>query len=385
MKLALLGVGNAGARIVDEIVSFEQTSGRPCSYGNRLVFNTNPAVFDSLSSIRQDQEVLIGDTFHDVKGTGVNGNVELGVSVAKEETNEIHRALDSIEMYDLDATLMVTGLGGGTGSGVGSVLLDELQTVYEKPVYTLGVLPAESEDDQRILNAARGIRTMVPLADNVFPFDNNTWFTDGAPHEENFATANEELAKRIVFLFGTGENKDLAIPSNCVDPSDIMRTLDTGGVSSIGYATTNLAADSGGLIAWLRSLFSRRAHPEDEEQLSDAEIVRRLVRRAVTSELTLPCDVSSAERTLILLSGPPDSLSRKGFETARYWVEQEADTVEVLAGDEPDGRSKTMSAIVLLSNVTTVPVIKELQDSAVDVLPLAAAEESRAEAEFTYD
>lgn len=384
MKLALLGVGNAGARIVDQIVTFEREAGRPCSYGNSLVINTNPAVFDSLSSIPREQEVLIGDTFSRVKGAGVNGDVELGVSVAKEEKSELHRALDEIEMYDLDATLLVTGLGGGTGSGVGSVLLDELQTVYEKPVYTLGVLPEPTADDTRILNAARGIRTMVPLADNVFLFDNSSWFADDATEEENYASANAALAKRIVFLFGTGENDDLALPANCVDPSDIMRTLGTGGVSSIGYATTDLGPSSGGLLGWLRALFSSSTEDEEEE-ISDAETIRRLVRRAVTDELTLPCEVSSAERTLILLSGPADSLSRKGFETARYWVEQEADTVEVLAGDEPDDRSQTLSALVLLSNVTTVPVIDKLQTMAVESLPVESDDAPAVEAEFSYE
>jgi cell division GTPase FtsZ len=162
-----------------------------------------------------------------------------------------------------------------------------------------------------------------------------------------------------------------------------MRTLDTGGVSSIGYATTELGGS--GLLGWFRSLFSWNGDESEDEQLSDAEIVRQLVRRAMQSELTLPCDVSSAERTLILLSGPTDSLSRKGFETARYWVEQEADTVEVLAGDEPDDRYQTLSALVLLSNVTTVPVIDELQSAAVDALPVESAESEPAEAEFSYD
>lgn len=384
MKLALLGVGNAGARIVDQIVSFEKEADRPCSYGNNLVINTDSEVFDSLSSVSRFRRVLIGDTFHEVKGSGVDGDVELGVAVANEEKNELHRALDDIPMYDLDATLVVTGLGGGTGSGVGSVLLEELQSVYEKPVYTLGVLPEKSKDKTRILNAARGIKAMVPLADNVFLFDNTTWFDESNTQEENYESSNAVIAKRIESLFGIGEKDNLAIPANCVDASDIMRTLDTGGVSSIGYATTELD-EWPGIIGWFRSLFARNGTESDEDQLSDAEIVRQLVRRTMQSELTLPCDVSSAERTLILLSGPADSLSRKGFETARYWVEEEADTVEVVAGDEPDDRYQTLSALVLLSNVTTVPVIDELQAMAVDALPVESAERSATEAEFSYD
>ncbi|OYR55758.1 cell division protein, partial [Halorubrum sp. E3] len=51
---------------------------------------------------------------------------------------------------------------------------------------------------------------------------------------------------------------------------------------------------------------------------------------------------------------------------AREWLEQEADTVDVLAGDDPRPDSSTLAAVVLLSNVTDTPRINEIQDQAVD-------------------
>ena len=59
-------------------------------------------------------------------------------------------------------------------------------------------------------------------------------------------------------------------------------------------------------------------------------------------------------------------ISRKGIESAREWLENEADTVEVLAGDDPREDSDTLAAVVLLSNVTETPRIKEIQNQAVD-------------------
>ena len=55
----------------------------------------------------------------------------------------------------------------------------------------------------------------------------------------------------------------------------------------------------------------------------------------VESTLTLPCVPMPADPVLVILSGPPDAISREGFETGCYLFEGETDNVEVLAGDEP--------------------------------------------------
>jgi cell division GTPase FtsZ len=107
----------------------------------------------------------------------------------------------------------------------------------------------------------------------------------------------------------------------------------------------------------------------DGDEATDAARINGLVRRAARSKLTLPCEMSSADRALVVLAGPPGTLSRKGFETGRYWLEQEADIVDVMAGDEPHDGSPTITGVVLFSNVTDVPRIDAMQELALEHQP----------------
>ena len=355
MKFALVGVGGAGSRVVDQILDIEKSTGRDFSRGNAIVFTTDASEIDSINHIGKDYRYLVGDTDPSVNGNGVKGDPDLAVTVARSDIEEIRRAFDSVDLLDMDAILVIAGLGGGTGAGAGAVLVNELKRIYEKPVYVLGILPSKNEGKQCSRNAARSLRTVVPEADNVLLFDNATWTPEDTNIEDAYQRLNRELALRTVSLFAGGEfdSKDLA--ENKLDPSDIMRTLDTGGVSTIGFASIGASVSKRGLLSRILGLGG------EDEQPTDAAKVKWLVRNAATSRLTLPCDIESAERALVVLSGPPSALSRKGFEEARYWLGQVTDTVDVLAGDEPINGASELSAVVVLSNVTEVPRIDELQ------------------------
>ena len=378
MKLALFGVGNAGGRLVDELRGAEQQYQTPITDGNVLAFNTTPSTFAELEHIDESRQVLIGDTHPEVsqpeavdesdtgetaasaadRREGVDGDPELGAAVAREDLPEIRRALDVVDDTEVDAAMIVAGLGGGTGCGVGSVLLEELASIYEIPIYVLGVLPSADDSDQRAWCAARGVRTFVPIADAVLPVDNEAWQTD-----ETYDAVNRAVATRIVSLFGAGEREGLPLSELRMDPNDIGRTLDVGGLSTIGYVRTDLDIEPDGWVEKLRQLLGfGTGEPEPQH---DATTIKKLVERAVDSKLTLPCDISTADRVLLILSGPPRELSRKGFETGRSLLEDKTGTVDVLAGDEPDTDATGVTATVLLSNVTGVPRIEQLQRRAV--------------------
>jgi len=407
MKLSLFGVGSAGTRIVDQLVGVEHGADQPFAAENALTFNTTPSAFKTVDHIPEDRQVVIGDTHPEVvapepsaddgdgsasttgdgeaagdgkaaadseaaeepaggeRGTtrreGVAGDPELGVEVAEDDLPEIRRALDQVDDTEVDAAMIVAGLGGGTGCGVGAVLLEELKAVYEIPVYVLGVLPSSEESDQRAWTAARAVRTFVPLADAVFPIDNEVWSAGSAA--AGYEAANSAIATRLSTLFAAGEREDQALSEIRMDPNDIMRTLTVGGIATLGYAETELSIESEGWFTRLRRLLGFDI-PEPEPQ-TDAKSIKQLVKRAVGSKLTLPCDVSTADRVLLILSGPPGELSRKGFETGRKLLEDETGTVEILAGDEPLTDASTVTATVLLSNVTGVPRLEAIQERAV--------------------
>ncbi|ESS09544.1 MAG: cell division GTPase [uncultured archaeon A07HN63] len=175
MKLSLFGVGDAGTRLLNEFVQGEADTGRNFTNGNVLAFNTAAEAFGEATVIPEERQILIGDTHPEVNqyvdpenddpesapgegeaapsdgstAPGVDGDPDLGATVAGDELPEIRRALDLVDDTEVDAAMLVVGLGGGTGAGVGSVLLEELESIYECPIYVLGVLPASTESDQR--------------------------------------------------------------------------------------------------------------------------------------------------------------------------------------------------------------------------------------------
>lgn len=359
MKLATIGVGNAGSKLIDRMIEFELDTGRNlCRHA--LVINTARTDLAKPDNIPEDRRVLIGDTHKKAKGHGVGGDAEIGAEVAKTDIDEVRRVFDDVEIHEVDAILVAAGLGGGTGSGAAPVVIDELQKMYDEPVYGLGVLPGKYEGGRPALNAARSLQSFVNKVDNFIAFDNDAWRSRGQTIEQGYEEMNEELATRIVTLLAAGEVDESDVGENAMDSSDIMRTLDTGGVSSIGYASTELDTPDTGLL----SRFNDEERAEMES--TDAAKIKGLVRRAVNSRLTVPSEVSSADRALIVFAGPPATISRKGVESAREWLENEADTVDVLAGDDPRPESSTLAAVVLLSNVTETPRINEIQDQAVD-------------------
>ncbi|WP_436902891.1 tubulin/FtsZ family protein [Halovenus halobia] len=359
MKFALVGVGGAGGRVVDALRKVEANSDRAFTNDQALVFDTTKSAFEGYDHIPVDRHVLVGDTHPDIRGEGLDGNLELGAEVAAEDTDEIYREFDKLATHSVHATVLVAGLGGGTGAGVGPVILEGLKSITDSPVYVLGILPADSESDQQAYNAARSLQSYVDLADNVILFDNEEW-CDGDDLDAQYPALNIELVTRIIAVLGVGELENAPIAETMLDPSDTMKALESGGVSTLGYATTELdRPDSllGKLLNLLRST-------EEEPEVTDAAKIKELIQATVNSKLTLPCDVSSAERAMLSLSGPSDVCSRKGFETGRYWLEEETGTVQVWAGDEPHDAT-LIAASVLLSNVTEVPRIDELQERAV--------------------
>ncbi len=375
MKLATIGVGNAGSKILDHMLEFEQQTGRSlCRHA--MAINTARTDLAKPDHVPEDRRFLIGETHQQAKGHGVGGDVEVGAEVARTDIEEIRRAFDDVEIHDVDAIFVSAGLGGGTGSGAGPVVIDELNAMYDEPVYGLAVLPGEYEGGRPALNAARSLQSFVDKVDNLMVFDNDAWRARDQTIEEGYDEMNRELATRIVTLLAAGERDISSVAENAMDSSDIMRTLDTGGVSSIGYAKTDVD-EQGGFLSRLRG------DEEFDDEASDAAKIKGIVRRAVNSRLTLPCEVSSADRALVVLSGAPEAFSRKGLESARRWLEQEADTVEVLAGDDPRDGSTAIAAVVLLSNVTETPRVDEIQNQAVDAQDKIRAQEAVRDEEIT--
>ena len=371
MKLALIGFGNAGSKIVDELLSHQQA--RDAEFARTaLAINSARTDLAKLEYVPPDNQILIGQTHERVKGQGVGADPELGAEVTRQDLHELERSLDEIPLYDVDAFLVAAGLGGGTGSGGAPVLSEALQDKFDEPVYGLGVLPSDEEGGRAAFNAARSFQSFVAATDNVMVFDNDAWRGSEDTVGAGYERTNRELAKRLGTLFSAG-NVGEQVAENAMDASDVRRTLATGGVSTIAYAETELSpstVESKGLL----SRFKRNGDASSD--VDAAQKVSGLVRQAIQSRLTCPAEIASVERSLVVVAGPTEEFSRKGLERARQWVEEETESMDVLAGDSPQPSVDRLSAVVVLSNPTQVQRVDELQGQAVDAKGNMQAQEA---------
>jgi cell division GTPase FtsZ len=296
-----------------------------------------------------------------VKGHGVGADNDLGAEIAEEDIDEVQGAIDEMPIHDIDAFVLVAALGGGTGSGGAPVIAKHLRRIYTEPVYGLGIPPAGDEGGIYSLNAARSLQAFTRETDNLPTFDNDAWRKAGETMEEGYARLNDELVRRFGVLLSAGEvgHAD-EVGQNVVDSSEIVNALDAGGVSTVGYAAADLERN--------RGLLSRFRTDDGDTKDVSARTTRitSLVRQATAGRLTLPCEVASAERALVVVSGPPEELDRKGIEHARTWLEEQTGSLEVRGGDYPIPGERRVAVSVLLSGVTDVPRVKALQRIAVE-------------------
>ena len=369
MRVFFIGFGQAGGKIVDMFIEQDKKLGTNSFRG--IAVNTARTDLMGLKHIEMKDRILIGQTL--VKGHGVGTDNVTGARVTADEIDSIINAVDSRGTHDIDAFVIVAGLGGGTGSGGSPVLARHLKRIYREPVYALGIIPAPEEGRLYSYNAARSLTTLVNEADNTFIFDNSAWKNEGESVKSAFQRLNNEVVRRFAILFRAGEVSRMGVGEMVVDSSEIINTLRGGGITSVGYAISEVISSRtkqqrgilGGIRENIKDTFGGKKEANEEVLMGEdrsAKIVA-LVRRAMLGRLTLPCDYSTAERALVLIAGPPDEMDRKGVEKAKSWVEENIAGVEVRGGDYPVN-SEYVAAVVMLATVGNAPRIKELLDIA---------------------
>ncbi|MDD1677828.1 MAG: tubulin/FtsZ family protein [Methanomicrobiales archaeon] len=360
MRVFFIGFGQAGGKVVDMFI--EQDKKFPKRSFRGIAVNTARTDLMGLKHIDLKDRILIGQTV--VKGHGVGTDNVAGAKITADEIDVIIGAIDQRGTHDVDAFVIVAGLGGGTGSGGSPVLARHLKRIYREPVYTLGILPSPEEGRLYSYNAARSLSTLVKESDNTFLFDNSAWKNEGESIKSAFQRLNDEIVRRFGVLFRAGEVTKAGVGEMVVDSSEIINTLRGSGVSTVGYAITEVVdkqrRQGRGLLGGLKDTLVKRDKTEEVLLGEDksAKIIA-LVRRAMLGRLTLPCDYSSAQRALVLIAGPPNEMDRKGVEKAKSWVEENIAGVEVRGGDYPV-ESNYIAAVVILATIQNAPRIKEL-------------------------
>ena len=200
MRVFFIGFGQAGGKVVDMFI--EQDKRMQTQSFRGIAVNTARTDLMGLKHIELKDRLLIGQTV--VKGHGVGTDNVTGARVTADEIDSIINAIDSRGTHDVDAFVIVAGLGGGTGSGGSPVLARHLKRIYREPVYAIGILPAPEEGRLYSYNAARSLSTLVNEVDNTFIFDNSAWKNEGESVKDAYSRLNDEIVRRFGVLFRAG-------------------------------------------------------------------------------------------------------------------------------------------------------------------------------------
>ncbi|MDO5845910.1 MAG: tubulin/FtsZ family protein, partial [Methanocorpusculum sp.] len=376
MRALLVGVGGAGCRIVEKLNSHDVRSG--VRSVRSYVFDADMELVNGMTKLDADKRIVLSP---------LNPADEHLHGTDFDISNLAYCFQDSC-VDEIDGVFVCAGLGGRMAELVPG-FVEQLAAAFPDPVFTILTLPGRSEGVKISARAADELAAIRGVCSASIVFDNETWLArleaereeelakknkdkEGEPEEmkrvavpgiaEFYDELNEILARRVGLLLRAGEFTHNGIESAEVvlDAGEVLNTLTGMDVVSIGYAIEKLPSNFSGIL----KKFRVEKYLLDEGHKRTARIVE-LAKRAVYEEVSVPCDLTSANKALILIAGPSNELSMKGFQTVRKWIDKSIRGMEMRAGDYPVKSTKYVGVIVVLAGIENVPRIEELNEISV--------------------
>jgi hypothetical protein len=172
---------------------------------------------------------------------------------------------------------------------------------------------------------------------------------------DTYFLMNERIARYIGLLLRAGEfnERGVEVAEVVLDAGEVLKTLTHMGIVAVGYAVEEL--EPTGLLSRLRA-----RNPSMESTHAKAARIVSLAKRAVYEESSVSCDLTSAEKALVLIAGPSHELSMRGFQTVRKWIDRSITGIEMRSGDYPVKNTRYIGIIVVLAGLKNVPRLEEL-------------------------
>ena len=374
MRALLIGIGGAGSRIVN-LLSIHETKSSVKSIRS-YVFDADPEVLNTMTAVDTDKRIRLSPA--SVETSDCQNGADFDIS-------HIAGYFNDTTADEADAVFICAGLGGRMAEAIPGILR-QLNSAFSDPVYTILTLPARNEGARISARAAASLAEIRKEARASILFDNETWLQrleeekrsifakkaekgkDGADKafqmvklsvSDVTAELNELLTRRIELLLRAGEitPDGLETAEVVLDAGEVLNTLSNSDIVSIGYAAERLPKH---LLGFLNR-FRMEKYLLEEGHKRTARIVE-LAKQAVYEEVSIPCDLTTADKALVLITGPSDELSMKGFQTIRKWIDRSIKGLEMRAGDYPVHSTRDVGVIIVLAGIENVPRIAELNE-----------------------
>ncbi len=192
-KILVIGIGGAGCSVVDKVA----LSIKDYDYINNIrLVATNTDRQNLINMKAVEETITLG------KGRGAGSDPERGKRLAEEAINS--GAFDKLafdEEITYDLIIAVAGLGGGTGTGAGPVVLSHLKRLFEdSTVLSVLILPDKDEYGQKSEIVNRGLVEFYHVSDAITIIDNAEVVDLSKPIAEAYDGANEFIKNLIVTI-----------------------------------------------------------------------------------------------------------------------------------------------------------------------------------------
>ncbi len=218
-KIMIIGAGGAGNNCINRMTEMGVKG------AETLAINTD---VKHLQVIKADKKLLIGKDL--TRGLGAGGYPDVGKRAAEESEKEIKRTLDGVDMVYL-----VTGLGGGTGTGSAPIIA---RIAKEMGAIVIGcvTMPFKIEGT-RIGKAEDGLYQLRQVCDTVIVIENDRLLkvAGDLPLEQAFGVADNLISTII-----KGVTETISQPSLVnLDYADVKAIMHSGGVAAVGFGESD--------------------------------------------------------------------------------------------------------------------------------------------------
>ena len=381
MRIVAIGLGGAGCRIVDRLYATDRRSSKVACV-QALAVDVDEEALTQLKGLPENAKISFS-----ALDVGLRNKYESDERTATIDIGEIISKVQNFESGETDAIFICCGLGG-TMTDVVPHVVAALRSSVVEPIFGLVTLPCLAEGAKKSSKAADDIDMLEPILDGTILFDNETWYKKikaekahllvkkekgfaekiGLKKEEQpispvvatYNLLNEGIVRRISLILRAGEFRadgGIDLAEVVLDSGEVINTMKGMGFITIGYAVERLPSDP---LSFL-SRFKPAGAFKEEEKKKASRIVE-LAKQAIYHEVSIPCDMTSAHKALVLVAGPSHELSMKGFMTVRKWIDRSIAGLETRSGDYPVMNTQNVAIIVMLSGLGNIPRITELKE-----------------------
>ncbi len=184
MNVLILGLGSAGCKFLDTCIQQEEP------LPPHLAVHTDAQMLNSCGA---ENKILLGSSI--LHGGSTGGNLDLGRQSVEADREKLGEYFS-----DIDILFLVTGLGGGTGTGAAPPVAS-LAREYGATVLCFAIQPFFFEGRDKRRQAEVGLKELRDASDAVIRLSNQTicnWANDDITVQDAFERLNVALLRNLL-------------------------------------------------------------------------------------------------------------------------------------------------------------------------------------------